>query len=83
MECVTKASEMCHLCQDFELNVGHETKWCPNSSCKNCGQTGHTKIGCMFGLENLPLPDETVLKVRLSQNDFMKSSILQNSNRKI
>ena len=63
MEGDTKASEMCHLCQDFQLNVGHETKWCPNSSCKKCGQTGHTKIGCTFGLENLPLPNEIVLKI--------------------
>ena len=56
-------SELCLICQDFKLNVGHETKWCPSIVCKKCGQIGHAQMECMFEMENLPLPDEILLKI--------------------
>ena len=55
--------KVCLVCQDFESNVGHEWKWCPNNMCKKCGQKGHTKFTCMFGLENLPLPNEILFQI--------------------
>ena len=55
--------EVCWICQKFKLHVGHETKWCPSIICKKCGRSGHAKMGCMFEMENLPLPDEILLKI--------------------
>ena len=54
---------MCYVCQDFKINIGHETKWCPKNVCKTCGQKGHSKMGCMTGMQNLPMPDEILLKI--------------------
>ena len=53
----------CLICQDFKVNVGHETRWCPKNPCKKCGQNGHSKMECMVGFENLPLPNEILLKI--------------------
>ena len=53
----------CFICQDFEKNVGHAAKWCPKIVCQKCGQKGHVKMGCMFGLEDFPLPNEIVLQI--------------------
>ena len=53
----------CYRCQNFKLNVGHETKWCPENICKKCGQNGHTKTECMTNFENFPLPNEIVFKI--------------------
>ena len=53
----------CFTCQDFEKNVGHVAKWCPKNVCQNCGQNGHVKTGCMFGLEDFPLPNEIILQI--------------------
>ena len=47
----------------FEKNVGHATKWCPKNVCQKCGQNGHAKTGCMFGLEDFPLPNEIILQI--------------------
>ena len=54
---------ICFICQDFEKNVGHATKWCPKNVCQKCGQNGHAKTGCMFGLEDFPLPNEIILQI--------------------
>ena len=54
---------ICFICQDFEKNVGHATKWCPKNVCQKCGQNGHVKLGCMFGLEDFPLPNEILLQI--------------------
>ena len=56
-------SELCLICQDFKLHAGHETKWCPSIVCKKCGQIEHAQMECMFGMENLPVPDEILLKI--------------------
>ena len=55
--------ELCWICQKFKVHVGHETKWCPSIICKKCGKSGHAKIECMFEMENLPMPDEILLKI--------------------
>ena len=56
--------KICIGCQDFEENVGHEAKWCPNIICQKCEQKGHTKITCMSGHEDLKkLPNEILLKI--------------------
>ena len=55
--------EQCLICQDFKLHVGHETKWCPSIICKKCGKNGHAKVECMVDFENLPMPDEILIKI--------------------
>ena len=56
--------KICIGCQDFEEDVGHEAKWCPNIVCQKCKQKGHTKITCMLGHEDLKtLPNEILLKI--------------------
>ena len=56
--------KICIGCQDFEEDVGHEAKWCPNIICQKCKQKGHTKITCMLGHEDLKtLPNEILLKI--------------------
>ena len=69
---------VCFVCQDFKINVGHETKWCPENICEKCRQNGHTKIGCMVGNENLALPNEILLKIfsYLNDDDLEKCSQL-------
>ena len=49
-------------------NVGHQAEWCPNITCQKCEQPGHTKIHCMSGLEDMPLPNEVLLKILNSLN---------------
>ena len=57
-----EGDNVCFTCQDFQKNVGHTTKWCPKNVCQKCGQNGHVKMGCMFGLEDFPLPNEIILQ---------------------
>ena len=54
---------VCYTCQDFEKNVGHAAKWCPKNICQKCGQNGHVKLVCMFGLQDFPLPNEILLPI--------------------
>ena len=54
---------MCFICQDFKINIGHETKFCPKNTCKKCGKKGHTKMGCMIDYKDLPLPNEILFKI--------------------
>ena len=58
-----EGDRICIVCQDFEANVGHQAERCPNITCQKCGQPGHTKIHCMIGMENMPLPNEVLLKI--------------------
>ena len=37
---------LCFICQDFEKNVGHSTKSCPENICKKCGLSGHSRLQC-------------------------------------
>ena len=69
-------STICFFCQEFKVNVGHETKWCPKNICNKCGQNSHTKIGCMVDYENLPLPNEILLNIfdYLDDEDLDKCS---------
>ena len=67
---------VCFICQDFEKNVGHATKWCPKNICQKCGQNGHVKLVCMFGLEDFPLPNEILLQIfgYISEKDLEQSA---------
>ena len=58
-----EGDNVCFTCQDFQKNVGHTTKWCPKNVCQKCGENGHVKTGCMFGLEDFPLPNEIILQI--------------------
>ena len=55
--------KICIVCQDFEVNVGHQAEWCPNIICQKCGKPGHTKIHCMTGLVDMPLSNEVIFKI--------------------
>ena len=74
MDCKNK----CYLCEDFKINVGHETKWCPKNICKKCGQNGHTKMDCMVDFENCPLPNEILFMIfgYLNQKDKSQWSMV-------
>ena len=68
--------KICIGCQDFEEDVGHEAKWCPNIVCQKCKQKGHTKITCMLGHEDFKtLPNEILLKIIGFICDDVNSSI--------
>ena len=66
----------CFTCQDFRINVGHDTKSCPKNICQKCGQNGHTKMECMADFKNFPLPNEIMFKIfrYLSQEDMDQCS---------
>ena len=34
------------MCQDFEANIGHITRLCPNKECTKCGIKGHFAFQC-------------------------------------
>ena len=55
--------DKCIICQDFKINIGHDSESCPQRICKKCGQCGHTKLECMVGFENFPLPNEIIFKI--------------------
>ena len=55
--------KMCLICQDFVVKIGHDTNLCPNILCQKCGQRGHIKIQCMAGWENMPFPNEIIVKI--------------------
>ena len=55
--------DKCIICQDFKINIGHDSESCPQNPCKKCGQSGHTKLECMVGFENFPLPNEIIFKI--------------------
>ena len=44
--------------------------------CQKCGQHGHVKLYCMFGFENMPLPNEVLFKIL----DFLCLYSKNNSN---
>ena len=58
-----ETEKMCYICQEDTAKIGHETKWCPINTCKQCGQKEHTKIECMTGMEDFPLPRMIVYKI--------------------
>ena len=68
--------KICIVCQDFEANVGHQAERCPNITCQKCGQSGHTKIHCMTGLEDMPLHNEVLLKILnfMNRKDLARSA---------
>ena len=37
---------VCYVCQEYENNIGHITRFCPNKQCKICGQKGHFGFEC-------------------------------------
>ena len=56
-------NELLFCCQNLKGNVGHEWIRCPKITCKKCGKKGHVKIVCMFGMEDLLLPNEILVKI--------------------
>ena len=58
-----EAKNYCAICQDFEVRVGQGSMQCPQIVCLKCRQNGHSKIQCLFNKENLPFPDEILLKI--------------------
>ena len=58
-----ETKKYCAICQDFEVSIGHKSVQCPKIVCLKCGQKGHGKVQCLFDIENLPFPDEILLKI--------------------
>jgi hypothetical protein len=41
-----RKEDICCLCQDFAINVGHKTSKCPKLVCKMCLKSGHVSKFC-------------------------------------
>ena len=53
--------DFCLFCQQWD--VGHETAWCPQTTCRKCGENGHTIKHCQDSFQFFQLPDELLLQI--------------------
>ena len=70
--------DLCLHCQSF---CDHDTVFCPERTCKKCGENGHIKLNCMKNMENMPLADEMVLKIFSYLNKTDLANVAQVSKR--
>ena len=56
---------VCYLCQEYENNIGHITRLCPNKQCKKCGQKGHFGYEC----ENAVSTDENCKNIAIKKEN--------------
>ena len=54
-------NKFCFFCQQFD--VDHESIWCPQIKCRQCGDYGHTLLHCGANFQTFPFPDEIILKI--------------------
>ena len=69
---------VCFLCQDYKVNVSHETSSCPNRECKKCGQKGHFRWDCMVDDESLIQTEVCIEKEIKSENCIKKEIKTEN-----
>jgi hypothetical protein len=69
-----KANEpLCFLCQEYEIDIGHQTSSCPKQYCKKCHQRGHYAINCeKFGKDFVTKNEQLV---KIEKNDLTKAKI--------
>ena len=54
---------VCFLCQEYEIDIGHQTILCPKQFCKKCHQIGHFAINCKTLCEDFVTKDEQLVKL--------------------
>ena len=65
---------VCFLCQDYKVNVSHETSSCPNCECKKCGQIGHFRWDCLVDDGSLIQP-EVCIEMEIKSENCIKKEI--------
>ena len=69
---------VCFLCQDYKVNVSHETSSCPTCECKKCGQRGHFRWDCLVVDESFIQPEVCIEKEIKSENCIKKEIKTEN-----
>ena len=54
---------VCFLCQEYEIDIGHETILCPKQFCKICQQKGHFAMNCKTFCKDFVTKDEQIVKI--------------------
>ena len=54
---------VCFLCQEYEIDIGHETILCPKQFCKICQQKGHFAMNCKTFCKDFVMKDEQLVKL--------------------
>ena len=62
---------ICFLCQEYEVDIGHQTILCPKQFCKKCHQAGHFAMNCKIFCKDFVIKDEQLVKVE--NNDVTKT----------
>ena len=62
---------ICFLCQEYEVDIGHQTILCPKQFCKKCHQAGHFAMNCKIFCKDFVTKDEQLVKVE--NNDVTKT----------
>ena len=62
---------ICFLCQEYEVDIGHQTILCPKQFCKKCQQAGHFAMNCKFFCKDFVTKDEKLVKIE--NNDVTKT----------
>ena len=64
---------VCFLCQEYEIDIGHQTILCPKQFCKICQQKGHFAMNCKTFCKDFATKDEQMVK--LENEDETKTEI--------
>ena len=54
---------VCFLCQEYEIDIGHQTILCPKQFCKICQQKGHFAMNCKTFCKDFVTKDEQLVKL--------------------
>ena len=54
---------VCFLCQEYEIDIGHQTILCPKQFCKICQQKGHFAMNCKTFCKDFTTKDEQMVKL--------------------
>ena len=54
---------VCFLCQENEIDIGHETIFCPKQFCKKCRRSGHFAMNCEIFCNDFVTKDEQNVKI--------------------
>jgi ribosomal protein S26 len=64
---------VCFLCQEYEIDIGHQTILCPKQFCKICQQKGHFAMNCKTFCKDFVTNNEQMVK--LENEDETKTEI--------
>ena len=64
---------VCFLCQEYEIDIGHQTIMCPKQFCKICQQKGHFAMNCKTFCKDFVTKDEQMVKIE--NDDETKTEI--------